>query len=161
MNTADRSVEALDTALRRRFSFEEVSPNPELLNNSDYKEVDLAKLLETINERIELLIDKDHQIGHSYFFNIQDLDDLKTTFKDNVIPLLEEYFYGDFGKIGLVLGGHFVKPKESKNKNILAQNFKYETDFIEEKELYEFVNAENWAEDTFKAIYLNTPTEND
>jgi 5-methylcytosine-specific restriction protein B len=62
-------------------------------------------LLETINQRIEVLIDKDHQIGHSYFIGIQNLEDLKLVFKDKIIPLLEEYFYGDFGKIGLVLGG--------------------------------------------------------
>ncbi len=161
MNTADRSVEALDTALRRRFSFEEILPKPELLSEIDYKEIDLVKLLKTINERIELLIDKDHTIGHSYFFNIKTFEDLKTTFKDKIIPLLEEYFYGDFGKIGLVLGSNFVNSKESKNKNILAQNFKFETDFIEEKELYEFVNADDWTIETFTSIYLNTPTDNE
>ena len=107
MNTADRSVEALDTALRRRFSFVEMQPKPDILSkgeNVKYKKVDLSKLLETINKRIELLIDKDHQIGHSYFIGIQNIDDLRRTFKDKIIPLLEEYFYGDFGKIGLVLG---------------------------------------------------------
>src|SRR5690606_20507239 len=100
MNTADRSVEVLDTALRRRFSFVEMQPNPDKLTNDKlvpYKDVDLKLLLETINQRIEALINKDHQIGHSYFIGIQNFWDLKQTFKDKIIPLLEEYFYGDFG----------------------------------------------------------------
>ncbi len=161
MNTADRSVEALDTALRRRFSFEEIAPKAELLSASAFKDVDLYRLLTTINQRIELLIDKDHQIGHSYFLRVQNFEDLKTTFRDKIIPLLEEYFYGDFGKIGLVLGGEFVKPIEVRNKNILAQNFKYETDFIEEKELYQIVNTDDWTTETFTSVYLDTPFENE
>ena len=122
MNTADRSVEALDTALRRRFSFVEMQPNPEIL--SKVGNVDLKELLKTINQRIEVLIDKDHQIGHSYFIGIQNIDDLRRTFKDKIIPLLEEYFYGDFGKIGLVLGGAFIKLAE--NQVAFPKNFEYE-----------------------------------
>ncbi len=72
-------------------------------------DIDVVRLLEKINERIEKLIDKDHKIGHSYFMNIQTLPELKTAFKDKVIPLLEEYFFGDFGKIGLVLGNSFIE----------------------------------------------------
>lgn len=132
MNTADRSVEALDTALRRRFSFMEMQPNPEIL--SEVEGVDLSKLLETINKRIEVLIDKDHQIGHSYFIGIQNIDDLKRTFKDKIIPLLEEYFYGDFGKIGLVLGEKFIESVE--NKTVFPKNFEYEKDFLEDKKIY-------------------------
>ena len=127
MNTADRSVEALDTALRRRFSFVEMQPDPKILSDEKYKDVDLSKLLETINQRIELLIDKDHQIGHSYFIGIEDIDGLRRTFKDKIIPLLEEYFYGDFGKIGLVLGGEFIKLAE--NQVAFPKNFEYEKDF--------------------------------
>lgn len=117
MNTADRSVEALDTALRRRFSFREMVPNPELiktagaLRETDGKigDIDVVKLLETINKRLEKLIDKDHRIGHSYFMHIKTEAELQLAFKDKVIPLLEEYFFGDFGKIGLVLGSSFVE----------------------------------------------------
>ena len=127
MNTADRSVEALGAALRRRFSFIEMQPNPSVLLNSEYIDVDLKKLLETINQRIEVLVDKDHQIGHSYFIGIQNLEDLKQTFKDKIIPLLEEYFYGDFGKIGLVLGGSFIYLEENTAK--FPKNFTYENDF--------------------------------
>lgn len=122
MNTADRSIEALDTALRRRFSFKEMPPKPELikskgasleLSGGKIDTVDVVKLLETINTRIEKLIDKDHKIGHSYFMHISTPADLIKAFEDKVIPLLEEYFFGDFGKIGLVLGNSFVQKEES------------------------------------------------
>lgn len=151
MNTADRSVEALDTALRRRFSFIEMQPNPEVLVDSAYKDVDLKRLLETINQRIEVLIDKDHQIGHSYFIGIQNLGDLKLVFKDKIIPLLEEYFYGDFGKIGLVLGGGFIYQEENKAK--FPKNFYYENDFIEDKKVYRFTPFDSWNENTFISVY--------
>lgn len=151
MNTADRSVEALDTALRRRFSFIEMQPNPEVLVHSAYKDVDLKRLLETINQRIEVLIDKDHQIGHSYFIGIQNLGDLKLVFKDKIIPLLEEYFYGDFGKIGLVLGGGFIYQEENKAK--FPKNFSYENDFLEDKKVYRFTPFDSWNENTFISVY--------
>ena len=151
MNTADRSVEALDTALRRRFSFVEMQPNPNHEDLSEVGNVKLKKLLKTINQRIEILIDKDHQIGHSYFIGIQDLDDLRRTFKDKIIPLLEEYFYGDFGKIGLVLGGAFIKLAE--NQVAFPKNFEYEKDFLEDKKIYHFTPSKDWNEDTFESIY--------
>ena len=149
MNTADRSVEALDTALRRRFSFVEMQPDPNEL--SEVEGVDLSKLLEAINKRIEVLIDKDHQIGHSYFIGIQNIVDLQRTFKDKIIPLLEEYFYGDFGKIGLVLGGEFIKLAE--NQVAFPKNFKYEEGFFEDKKIYHITPSESWEVETFKSIY--------
>ena len=149
MNTADRSVEALDTALRRRFSFVEMQPNPEIL--SKVGNVDLKELLKTINQRIELLIDKDHQIGHSYFIGIEDIDGLRRTFKDKIIPLLEEYFYGDFGKIGLVLGGEFIKLAE--NQVAFPKNFEYEKDFLEDKKIYHITPSKDWDEKAFRSIY--------
>ncbi len=151
MNTADRSVEALDTALRRRFSFVEMQPNPEILLDSEYQDVNLKQLLETINQRIEVLIDKDHQIGHSYFIGIENLDDLRQTFKDKIIPLMEEYFYGDFGKIGLVLGGNFIFQEENTAK--FPKNFAYENDFLEDKKVYRFTPFEYWNESTFISVY--------
>ena len=149
MNTADRSVEALDTALRRRFSFVEMQPKPDIL--SKVEGVELKKLLKTINKRIEMLIDKDHQIGHSYFIGIQGLEDLKRTFKDKIIPLLEEYFYGDFGKIGLVLGGEFIKSVE--NEIAFPKNFKYEEGFFEDKKIYHITSFDKWDEKAFISIY--------
>jgi len=140
MNTSDRSVEALDTALRRRFSFIEMMTEPELLN-SNMQGIDLQQLLKTINERIEKLLDREHQIGHSYFLNIKDLEDLKQVFKDKIIPLLQEYFFGDYGKIGLVLGKEFVE-KISEPK---FANFDYD---IEDKDVYRLKISDN-----FKSIY--------
>lgn len=115
MNTADRSVEALDTALRRRFSFKEVMPKPKLLKNIHFKGFTLKEVLKTINERIEFLLDRDHTIGHSYFMKVKsgDTEALKEVFKNKVIPLLQEYFYHDYEKIALVLGAGFVKVKSN------------------------------------------------
>lgn len=118
MNTADRSIESLDTALRRRFSFREMTADPELIltegkSKGTVGDIDLVKMLKKVNERIEKLIDKDHRIGHSYFLEIKTVQELELVFRDKVIPLLEEYFFGDFGKIGLVLGNSFVKKNET------------------------------------------------
>lgn len=110
MNTADRSVEALDTALRRRFSFKEVMPNSELLRDIEFTDFNLQEVLECINERIEFLLDRDHTIGHSYFLDVEseDSEALKDVFLNRVIPLLQEYFYHDYEKIALILGYGFV-----------------------------------------------------
>src|SRR5690606_3952020 len=111
MNTADRSVEALDTALRRRFTFKEIMPEPELLSHIFFNGFDLQEVLETINLRIEALLDRDHNIGHSYFIKIRSDDTaaLKETFENKIIPLLQEYFYHDYEKIALILGEGFVE----------------------------------------------------
>lgn len=134
MNTADRSVEALDTALRRRFTFEEMMPNYDLLENMKVGELHLKEVLETINERIEVLIDRDHTIGHSYFMNVGNTSELKLAFANKIIPLLQEYFYSDYGKIGLVLGKGFVGEvsKRSGSDNVFA-SFPYDgqNDFIQ------------------------------
>lgn len=158
MNTADRSVESLDTALRRRFSFVEMPSKPEKLVDvtiEDAEEIDLEKLLDKINQRIELLIDKDHQIGHSFFINLKDLNGLKTAFKNKIIPLLEEYFFGDFGKIGLVLGENFISVKnENNNSGILAKFSAYEeVDFITEKKVYQIKNCNELKAQDFISIY--------
>lgn len=114
MNTADRSVEALDTALRRRFSFEEMMPDKSLLTGKTICGVDLGLLLKTINKRIVALKDREHQIGHSYFMGLETDSDIKDVFKDKIIPLLQEYFYGDYKKIYYVLGPGFVEKKTEK-----------------------------------------------
>ncbi|MBK6819806.1 MAG: AAA family ATPase [Bacteroidetes bacterium] len=115
MNTADRSVEALDTALRRRFQFIEMPPNYELekLQNILIENISLSSLLKTINERIEYLLNRDHTIGHSYFLDISSVGDLKISFFKNIIPLLQEYFYGDYAKMSLVIGQGFFEKKKS------------------------------------------------
>ncbi|MCB5247632.1 MAG: EVE domain-containing protein [Candidatus Cloacimonetes bacterium] len=110
MNTADRSVEALDTALRRRFSFREMKPEYGLLAGHEDSGIPLDALLRTINLRIEGILDKDHAIGHSYFLRVARREtSLKEVLFNEIIPLLQEYFYGNFGRIELVLGSGFVK----------------------------------------------------
>ncbi len=145
MNTADRSVEALDTALRRRFQFVEMSPRPEVIEEvngqRDLEGIDLVNLLETINRRIEVLLDRDHCIGHSYFLNLKDLDALKVALAKQIIPLLQEYFYGDYGKIALVLGEGFCKAKEQiDTSKLFAQVGDYDAEAYAEKKIYTLNN---------------------
>lgn len=144
MNTADRSVEALDTALRRRFTFEEMPPRydlPEL--EIEIEGIKISDLLKIINSRIEKLLDKDHLIGHSFFINVKTLEDLQNTFYKNIIPLLQEYFFGDYGKIGLILGKGFVSKKSNTNDKIFA-SFEYdEVDSLKEKVIYQIIDHRN------------------
>ena len=110
MNTADRSVEALDTALRRRFSFEEMMPNDKADGmDTKIEGHTLEEILRTINERIEVLKGREQQIGHSYLMKCETPADVKAAFKDKIVPLLQEYFYGDYSQIALVLGPDFVQ----------------------------------------------------
>jgi hypothetical protein len=149
MNTADRSVEALDTALRRRFNFEEMAPKSSLIKSDGKLKaqggiingIDLVAVLDKINTRIELLLDKDHLIGHSFFMQVDSIDKLKEAFQNKIIPLLQEYFYGDFGKIGLVLGAGFIKEKNLENVNkVFSQSFKYDTSSLDDKPVYELID---------------------
>ena len=106
MNTADRSILLLDTALRRRFNFIEMMPDPKHeLISGDVGEVDARKMLKAMNERISLLLDREHQIGHTYLFKVTNLKSLSDKFRNAIFPLLQEYFYDDWSKIRAVLGG--------------------------------------------------------
>lgn len=223
MNTADRSVEALDTALRRRFNFEEIAPDPDLINPSslvlrlwekydnlewkddpfnsrvkrlydflgfddssfkaskniysdigykNWNELDLSTIvpmnefngfrpdlmLQKINNRIEVLLDSDHCIGHAYFMSLSDCDDpfaeLKKIFRNKIIPLLQEYFYGDLAKIGLVLGKDFIEYKSVNNAERLFADFDYENiEEYEEVPIIKRIDVEKLGIDSFKKIY--------
>ena len=110
MNTADRSVEALDSALRRRFTFREIASQPELLAHLLVEGIDVEQLLRTLNGRIERLLDKDHRIGHAYFLGLDgSVAGLRTVFTRQIVPLLEEYFFGDAHKLRLILGMGFFE----------------------------------------------------
>jgi 5-methylcytosine-specific restriction endonuclease McrBC GTP-binding regulatory subunit McrB len=158
MNTADRSVEVLDTALRRRFSFVEMMPDLRALYGSHqtkgiidlngYK-LNLVDFLGTLNERIEALIDRDHQIGHSYLIGVNNLDDFKSSVGNKIIPLLQEYFYNDYQKIELILGSDFLLKKEKSKVKFAIEN--PETDI--EGVTYSIYNVGNMSKTAFvKAI---------
>lgn len=157
MNTADRSVEALDSALRRRFVFEEMMPCPDLLKDVNVKNLDISlkDLLETINGRIEILKDREHQIGHSYFMGFVkgeaceiEAEKLLPVFKNNIIPLLQEYFYGDYEKILLVLGDDFIERKTASVKFAGNQSYDDVPDNV-----YSIRNvSETKAEDAIKKL---------
>ncbi len=107
MNTADRSIALLDLALRRRFSFMELMPDPSLLNT--VAGVDLNLVLTKLNERVALLLDRDHQIGHSYFLGLKDGRDLHFAWYHRIVPLLQEYFYNDGERVYAVMGDGFLR----------------------------------------------------
>ena len=100
MNTADRSVEALDTALRRRFSFEPMLPDTTKIKESPAG-INLPEMLNVINARLEALLSKDHTIGHAWLMKIDTMEKLQSAFKNKILPLLQEFFYNDYAKIGL------------------------------------------------------------
>ncbi|GAD79745.1 McrB family protein [Vibrio ezurae] len=112
MNTADRSLAMMDTALRRRFDFKEMMPNSSLLAGKVVDDIDLQKLLEALNQRIEILYDREHTLGHAFFMGVQNFDDLVYVFQNKIIPLLAEYFFEDWEKIRLVLADN------QKEKNL-------------------------------------------
>ena len=214
MNTADRSVEALDTALRRRFVFEQKMPLPQFLSpqrmtwklwcmyensawsNKEYNDkeqqlykllglpetfghddviwnqmigteeeqiskldtapfsgINLQTLLEKINERLTVLLDKDHTIGHAWLMDVNGMDDLQSAFKNKILPLLQEYFYNNYAKIGLVLGDKFV------NQRVVKKAFAKFTDAneigsdYEENIIYSLTDPTKLGLEDFKSIY--------
>ncbi len=120
MNTADRSIQLLDAALRRRFTFFEMMPNPDHDDvPTDVGGVNCRRLLKVMNERIAVLLDREHQIGHTYFLNVPDVYELSQRFRHQVFPLLQEYFFDDWSKIRAVLGNSpFV---EERSPDVLFQ----------------------------------------
>ena len=147
MNTADRSIAMLDTALRRRFDFTEMMPKPSLLGNCEG--VDLCELLTALNERIEYYYDREHAIGHAYFMNnngcIKRLSELRAVFSTKIIPLLQEYFFDDYERIRLILN--------DENTFIECITPKYIKHFDSGQKLYRLGNPMKWQKEHFINIY--------
>ncbi len=122
MNTADRSIALLDTALRRRFKFMEMMPDPSHEGvNKNVDGVDCSRLLKAMNRRIAVLLDREHQIGHTYFLGVNDMDALAEAFQHGVLPLLQEYFYEDWEKISAVLNNNgFVVSRKPPDELVTA-----------------------------------------
>ncbi len=107
MNTADRSIATIDTALRRRFRFKEMMPDAGVLSGISVDDISIAEMLSRMNKRIAVLYDREHTIGHAYFIPLRDnptIEQLAEIFENAIVPLLQEYFYEDYEKIRLVLG---------------------------------------------------------
>jgi 5-methylcytosine-specific restriction protein B len=160
MNTADRSIEALDAALRRRFEFREMPPRPEDLKFVIDGPIDPHRMLRTINRRLEKLRDRDHCIGDAYFRPLENdrtLDALKQVFANKILPLLQEYFFGDWGKIGLVLGKEFVRRKAD---NIELANFDHDDrETLMSRTVYELTPISELTDHSFRRIYEDVPAD--
>jgi 5-methylcytosine-specific restriction protein B len=133
MNTSDRSLAGLDIALRRRFTFREIPPKPELLRSINIDGVNLEQLMKIMNERIEVLMDRDHCLGHAYFITLKDddpIEELAFIFRQKILPLLQEYFFEDWERIAWVLNDHkkpdgqqFVQKTPSNLEYLFGKNF--------------------------------------
>lgn len=163
MNTSDRSIASIDIALRRRFKFVEMMPRPEKLvdkNNQPLmvEDINLQNLLKTINERISYILDRDHQIGHSYFMNWKnyDMTTLKNVWFDEIMPLLNEYFYSDWDKLQAILGkANEIGVEKSFIVKIKKPNLPYEADCSDEETYYNFVIKEDVNETDFRTMLKN------
>ena len=164
MNTADRSVEALDTALRRRFSFEEKMPDLTELS-ADVDGINLRLLVGKINERLEILLDRDHTIGHAWLMGCKDLGDIKDVFQNKIIPLLKEFFYNDYGKIGLILGEAFFDEGKSTKESVFASFKRIDADIKKELALKPVFHLQMPDDQdlvsAFQSIYLSAKTNVD
>lgn len=151
MNTADRSIALLDTALRRRFMFEELMPVPTKIANA-VPGVDLQKLLKAMNERIEALYDRDHTIGHAYLMHASSLAELNSIFRHKILPLLQEYFHEDWSRIRRVLNdlgdGVFI----SKAPRAPVPGEESDTYDSESRQIYQ-VNRTEFPAEAFRQIY--------
>jgi len=160
MNTADRSIARLDTALRRRFRFIELLPSPDLLDSIIVEEINIKSMLKKINLRIEAVYDREHTIGHAYFIPLKSeptMEKLSSIFKNSIIPLLQEYFYEDYQMIQLILGDYgkssdiqFIKEKPISEIELFGATLPFD---LEEKTIYQINEAAFITPAAYKKIY--------
>ena len=156
MNTADRSIALLDTALRRRFEFIEMIPDFSKLS-ADCDGVDLQKLLKVMNNRIEFLLDRERTIGHAFFIDVKNLSDLKAVFNNKILPLLQEYFYDDYAKINAVLNDNGML----ESKTMRDMEISLSDDFVDtDKRVWKITDSSQWKRWNFQKIYDNNAKKN-
>ncbi|PVZ64530.1 McrB family protein [Pelagibaculum spongiae] len=177
MNTADRSLAMMDTALRRRFDFKEMMPEPALLKGVVVKNIQLDQLLSTLNQRIEVLYDREHTLGHAFFMPVKEklqsgteqaaFEILCSVFQNKVIPLLEEYFFEDWQKIRLVLGDNqkrdpsqqFISAKKINDYRALFGSSYEQDNYAQEQYQYQ-VNSLTFANPAaYQGIYSKHVSE--
>ncbi|EAI4691988.1 endonuclease, partial [Campylobacter jejuni] len=154
MNTADRSITSLDTALRRRFEFVEMMPDVSKLS-MDCEGINLQELLKAINTRIEYLLDREKTIGHAFFIGVENLNDLKSIFQNKIIPLLQEYFYNDYALINAVLNDNGMIFEDKKDDKYL-QKIKNLDSINSERSIYNIASFDDkiWGKiEIYQAIY--------
>ncbi|ECQ5850747.1 TPA: AAA family ATPase [Campylobacter jejuni] len=154
MNTADRSITSLDTALRRRFEFIEMMPDVSKLS-MDCEGINLQELLKAINTRIEYLLDREKTIGHAFFIGVENLNDLKSIFQNKIIPLLQEYFYNDYALINAVLNDNGMIFEDKKDDKYL-QKIKNLDSINSERSIYNIASFDDkiWDKiEIYQAIY--------
>ena len=150
MNTADRSIQLLDTALRRRFDFVEMMPKPEFISDN-VEGVNCKRMLEEMNKRITTLLDREHQIGHTYLLGVDTMEKLSYAFQNKIFPLLQEYFFDDWAKIRAVLGGNSFVVEQSA-AGVLRENEQVD----EDRTIYERLPGDDdrWTDlEEYKKIY--------
>lgn len=153
MNTADRSIALLDVALRRRFQFRELEPDYSTLV-ANVGAVDRGRLLRRINDRLEYLLDRDHRIGHGYLFHVHTLDDLRRVFAEQIIPLLQEYFFDDFARVAMVLstdGPAFLARERMEFSRLFPG--RPDDGASNSRDRYLLTPKDTWTEDSFIGIY--------
>lgn len=167
MNTADRSITSIDTALRRRFEFEEMMPNPSKLkilevegeNEEGKTEINLKEMLKAINERIEYLYGREKTIGHAYLIEVDSLQSLKNNFQNKIIPLLQEYFYNDYEAINAVLNDNGMI-RNNQDFKYTQGSFKTFTDNrgMNEKKIFRIATETDKNEGSKKCVWEDTDT---
>ncbi|WP_238904365.1 McrB family protein [Ruegeria alba] len=160
MNTADRSIALLDSALRRRFRFEELTPKPELLESIDDGEgnvIDLRQLLQAMNARLSRLLHRDQTLGHSYFYHVKSFDELRRVFAREILPFLQEAFYDDWRQIRYVLADQAVEEElqlvRARTQSAAVLFPKADPSEIGDGEAFEIIREDDITPDAIRKIY--------
>jgi 5-methylcytosine-specific restriction enzyme B len=156
MNTADRSIAMMDIAMRRRFKWQEVSPDPDRITPAKAGRIDLPRLLTTLNDRLEYLLDREHRVGHAYFMGIDTVEGVAHVLANSIIPLLQEYFFDDLERVRLALTGTarptaFFDTRELKPSALFDAAAPLAGD--ESRHTFTVTDPSTWSEDDIVSLY--------